>query len=97
VVGSRVFTAGTTKQIHAFAKATGRLIWSHDLVKDFGAPATLTARRQSDMRESLAYKDTIILSAGGEGQAVDGDPADRRRGCLEEWVLSGGRSRAENA
>jgi outer membrane protein assembly factor BamB len=41
VVEGRVFTAGTNKQIHAFAKATGEVIWSHDLVKEFGAPRTL--------------------------------------------------------
>jgi outer membrane protein assembly factor BamB len=72
VVGSRVFTAGTNKQIHAFAKNTGRLIWSHDLVKEFGAPPTLIrpAVKAGYACNPLAYKDTIILHAGGEGQSV---------------------------
>jgi outer membrane protein assembly factor BamB len=72
VVGDRVFTAGTNKQIHALDKATGRLIWSHDLVKDFGAPPTLIrpAVKAGYACNPVAYKDVIILSAGGNGQAV---------------------------
>ena len=72
VVDGRVFTGGTNKQIHAFNKATGALIWSHDLVKDFGAPRTLLrpAVKAGYACSPIAYKDTIILSAGGEGQAV---------------------------
>ena len=72
VVGARVFTAGTNKQIHAFDKATGRLVWSHDLVNDFGAPPTLIrpAVKAGYACSPIAYKDTVILSAGGRGQAV---------------------------
>jgi outer membrane protein assembly factor BamB len=72
VVGSRVFTAGTNKQIHAFDKVTGKLLWSHDLVKEFAAPPTLIrpAVKAGYACNPLAYKDTIILSAGGEGQSV---------------------------
>src|SRR5262249_12330449 len=55
-----------------FAKATGKLIWSHDLVREFGAPPTLIrpAVKAGYACNPLAYKDTIILSAGGEGQSV---------------------------
>ena len=72
VVGGSVFAAGTNKQIHAFDKATGKLIWSQDLVNDFGAPPTLIrpAVKAGYACSPIAYKDTIILSAGGDGQAV---------------------------
>ena len=72
VVGSRVFTAGTNKQIHAFDKVTGRLLWSHDLVKAFGAPPTLIrpAVKAGYGSNAIAYRDTIILTAGGMGQSV---------------------------
>jgi outer membrane protein assembly factor BamB len=72
VVGSLVFTGGTNKQIHAFDKATGKVVWSHDLVADFGAPPTLIrpAVKAGYACSPVAYKDTIILSAGGDGQAV---------------------------
>lgn len=72
VVGSLVFTGGTNKQIHAFDKATGKVVWSHDLVADFGAPPTLIrpAVKAGYACSPVAYKNTIILSAGGDGQAV---------------------------
>jgi outer membrane protein assembly factor BamB len=36
IVGDRIFTAGTNKQIYALDKRTGRVLWHHDLVKEFG-------------------------------------------------------------
>ena len=72
VVGDLVFTGGTNKQIFAFDKATGKVVWSHDLVAEFGAPPTLIrpAVKAGYACSPIAYKDTIILSAGGDGQAV---------------------------
>jgi len=72
VVGQHLFTAGTNKQLHAFDKATGRLAWSHDLVADFGAPPTLVRPtvKAGYACSPIAYKDTVILSVGGRGQAV---------------------------
>ena len=72
VVGRLVFTAGTRKVIHAFDKSTGRVVWSHDLVKEYGAtPLLVRAPIKSGYAVSpLAYKDTIIVPAGGRGQAV---------------------------
>lgn len=72
VVGDRLFAAGTNKQIHALDKSTGRVIWSHDLVKDFGAPPTLVrpAVKAGYACSPIAYEDTIILSVGGPGQSV---------------------------
>ena len=72
VVGARVFTAGTNKQIHALDKSTGRVIWSHDLVKEYNAPRTLIrpAVKAGYACSPLAYKDTLIVNAGGDGQAV---------------------------
>ena len=72
VVGDLVFTAGTNKQLHAFTKETGELVWSHDLVDEYGAPPTFIrpAVKAGYGGNPLAYEDTIILQAGGEGQAV---------------------------
>ena len=72
VVGRLVFTAGTRKVIHAFDKSTGRIVWSHDLVKEYGAtPLLVRAPVKSGYAVSpLAYNDTIIVPAGGPGQAV---------------------------
>src|SRR6185295_6017033 len=38
IVGTRLFTASTLKDIFAFDKVSGRLLWSHSLMKDYGAP-----------------------------------------------------------
>lgn len=72
VVGERVFTTGTNKQLHAFDKRSGRLLWNHDLVADFGAPPTLVrpAVKAGYAVSPLAWKDTLVTTAGGEGQSV---------------------------
>jgi outer membrane protein assembly factor BamB len=72
IVGDRLFTYGTQKQLHAFDKRTGQVVWSHDLVKDFGAPSLLIRPvvKAGYGCSPIAYKDTIICFMGGPGQAV---------------------------
>jgi outer membrane protein assembly factor BamB len=72
VVGNRLFTTGTNKQLFALDAATGRVIWSHDLVREYGAPPTLArpAVKAGYAVSPLAWRDTIIVQAGGPGQAV---------------------------
>ena len=72
LVGDRLFTAGTNKQLHAFDAATGELVWSHDLVVDFGAPPLLIRPRVKAGYgcSPVAYRDTVICSVGGPGQSV---------------------------
>ena len=72
VLGNRVFATGTNKQVHALDAATGRPIWTVDLVKQLGAPPRLIrpAVKAGYAVSPLAYRDTIILQAGGMGQSV---------------------------
>jgi outer membrane protein assembly factor BamB len=72
VVGDRLFTFGTNKQLHAFDKRTGKVLWSHDLVKEFNAPTLLIRPvvKAGYGCSPLAYQDTIICSVGGPGQSV---------------------------
>ena len=72
VVGDRVFATGTNKQIHALDRRNGTLLWACDLVKDFGAPPRLIrpAVKAGYAVSPLAFEDTIIVQAGGTGQAV---------------------------
>jgi outer membrane protein assembly factor BamB len=72
VVGERLFTAGTNKQIHALDKRTGEVLWSHDLVAEFGAPPTLIrpAVKAGYACSPLAWGDLVIVTAGGDGQSV---------------------------
>lgn len=72
VAGERVFATGTNKQVHALDARTGKLLWVRDLVKELGAPPRLIrpAVKAGYAVSPLAYRDTIILQAGGAGQAV---------------------------
>jgi outer membrane protein assembly factor BamB len=72
VVGERVFTIGTTQQLVAFDKRTGKVLWSHDLVRDYGAPELLIRPnvKVGYGCSPLAFGDTIICSVGGPGQSV---------------------------
>ena len=72
IAGPLVFTVGTNKQVHAFEKRTGRLVWSHDLVKEYGSPPGLLRPgvKAGYGSSPLAYKDLILMQAGGDGQAV---------------------------
>ena len=67
-----VIASGTNKQIHALDKATGTLVWSRDLVRDLGAPPLLErpAVRAGYAASPLAWRDLILVTAGGPGQAV---------------------------
>ena len=72
VVGNLLFTAGTNKQIHAFDKATGDVVWSHDLVAEYDAPPTLIrpAVKAGYASSPTAWQDMVIVTAGGDGQSV---------------------------
>jgi outer membrane protein assembly factor BamB len=72
VVGNRLFTFGTNKQLHAFDASTGKVLWSHDLVKEFNAPELLIRPvvKAGYGCSPIAFRDTIICSVGGPGQSV---------------------------
>jgi outer membrane protein assembly factor BamB len=72
LAGRLVFTAGTNKQIHALDRESGAVVWLRDLVRDEGAPPTLArpAVKAGYGSSPIAYRDTLILQAGGAGQAV---------------------------
>jgi outer membrane protein assembly factor BamB len=72
VVGDRLFTAGTNKQLHAFDTRTGALLWSHDLVAEFDAPPLLIRPRVKSGYgcSPIAYDDVIVCQVGGPGQSV---------------------------
>lgn len=72
IVGNRLFTIGTNKQMFAFDKATGKVLWSRDFIKEFNShellirPAVKTGYGCSP----IAYRDLVICSVGGPGQSV---------------------------
>lgn len=72
IVGDRLFTIGTNRELFAFDKRTGKVLWSHDLVTAFDAPSLLIRPvvKAGYGCSPIAYKDTIICSVGGPGQSV---------------------------
>jgi outer membrane protein assembly factor BamB len=72
VVGDRLFTIGTTQQLLAFEKRTGKVLWSHDFVKEFKSPELLLRPNVKTGYgcSPIAFADTIICSVGGPGQSV---------------------------
>jgi outer membrane protein assembly factor BamB len=72
VAGDRLFTIGTNQQLFAFDKRSGKVLWSHDLVKDFKAPELLLRPnvKVGHGCSPIVFRDTIICSVGGPGQSV---------------------------
>ena len=66
VVGNFVFTAGATGKLHCLNTQTGKPVWSHDLIKEFNG----TIRVNGYSCSPLAYKNTVIMQVGGQGNAL---------------------------
>ncbi len=66
ILGDRVFALSSREKLFALDKLTGKLAWSHDLIKGFGA-------RQVDRGYApspIAYRDTVIVLAGAPRASV---------------------------
>lgn len=72
IAGDRLFTIGTYKQMYAFDKRTGEVLWQIDMVADLGAPPLqLRPNVKAGYGCSpIAWRDTIICTVGGPGQSV---------------------------
>ncbi len=66
VAGGRVFATGATGILSALDQATGNLVWSHDLIAEYGG----NMRVRGYSCSPLAYRDMVILMVGGPGRAV---------------------------
>lgn len=66
IAGNLLFTVGSVGQLNALDKRTGKIVWDHDLWKEFGG-------KKMDRGYScspLLYKDTLILTLGGQDQTL---------------------------
>jgi outer membrane protein assembly factor BamB len=61
IVGNRLFAASTMKELFALDKQTGKVLWSHDMIKEFDAGMPGRGFAPSP----IAYRETVILPAGG--------------------------------
>ena len=81
VVGKRLYAIGTNAVLHCFNKKSGRVLWKHDLVKEFGAPVPERGYGCSP----VAYKDLLIVAVDRkrernreDGSADDEDRAETK-------------------
>ncbi|HVG28383.1 MAG TPA: PQQ-binding-like beta-propeller repeat protein [Pyrinomonadaceae bacterium] len=66
VSGGRVFVDGATGKLHALDRASGKLVWRHDLLGEFQG----TLRVNGYACSPTAYRDTVIMQVGGAGGAL---------------------------
>ena len=66
IAGNRIFAVGSRREFVALDKNTGKVLWSHDLIKDYGAPSVNRGMANS----ALFYNNTILLPIGGKSQAL---------------------------
>lgn len=66
VSGNMVFTSGATGKLHCLDKKTGKLLWSHDLIKEFEG----TLRVNGYSCSPIAYKDEVVMMVGGPSSAL---------------------------
>ena len=66
LVGDMLYTIGATGKLLALDKKTGKVAWSHDMWKEYGG----TKMDRGYSASPVAYKNTIILPLGGNGQTL---------------------------
>jgi outer membrane protein assembly factor BamB len=66
VAGGRVFVVGVRGRLMALDAATGRELWSHELIDDLGG----TPMDRGYASSPLAIDGNVIVSVGGRGQGV---------------------------
>ena len=64
LIGDLLYTVGSVGKLQALDKKTGKVVWSHDLWKEYGGKVMDRGYSCSPLR----YKNTIILTLGGKGQ-----------------------------
>ncbi len=66
LVGGRLFTAGTMGLLQAFEPTSGKLLWSHDLYREYGGKVMGRGYSSSP----ISVGDTVVVTVGGAGQAL---------------------------
>ena len=66
IAGNRIFAVSTRKELLALDKATGKRLWSHDFMREYGSPSPGRGYACSP----LLYNGTVIVPVGGRGQGM---------------------------
>jgi len=86
IAGNLVFTVGVIGKMQAFEKLSGKVVWSHDLYREFGG----SKMGRGYSCSPLPWKNTVIVTVGGVGQALMA--FDQKSGAVvwkkQDFVLS---------
>jgi outer membrane protein assembly factor BamB len=66
LVHGRIYTVGVTGKLHCLDAKTGRKIWEHGLLEEFGG----TVMNRGYSASPIVYHHTIIATVGGTGHAI---------------------------
>ncbi|MEK6644739.1 MAG: PQQ-binding-like beta-propeller repeat protein [Planctomycetota bacterium] len=66
VHGDKVYTVGVSGHMNCLNKKTGKVVWSHDLWKDYEG----TFLNHGYSSSPIAYKKTVIVPVGGKGHGL---------------------------
>jgi outer membrane protein assembly factor BamB len=66
LVGDLLYTVGATGKLFALDRKTGKVAWSHDLWTEYSG----LKRDRGYSCSPIAYKNTVILTLGGQGQTL---------------------------
>lgn len=66
IVGNKLIVVGSRREFMALDKNSGKVLWSHDLIKEYRAPDIDRGMANSP----LLFNNTILLPIGDRGQAL---------------------------
>jgi outer membrane protein assembly factor BamB len=66
IAGTRLFAVSSRRELFALDKMSGKLLWKHDLIKEYGAPSIDRGMPNSP----LLFNNTILLPLGDKGQSL---------------------------
>jgi len=82
IVGKLLFTVGITGKMHALNKNDGRVVWSRDLLAEFGG----THQGHGYSSSPVAHKRKVIVQIGGDGGSLLA--LDQQDGSVQWKALS---------
>jgi outer membrane protein assembly factor BamB len=66
IAGGKIYALGVSGILHCLDEATGKVVWSHDLLKEYSAATPHFGFASSP----LVYKDRLIVAAGGKDSGL---------------------------
>lgn len=66
IAGNKLIVVGSRREFMELDKTTGKLLWSHDLIKEYRAPDIDRGMANSPM----LFNNTVLLPIGDKGQAL---------------------------